>query len=207
MRFLPCRELIPVFPPTDESTCASNVVGTWMKSRPRRTAAAAKPARSPITPPPSATIRSPRSIRAARRSSQTFSNWLKLLLDFTRRHNDAEGGKSGGGKRALRRFQMVPGNVLVGHDGNLCPRPKRGGFRTQLGQQAAADDNVVGARTQRHRDDNRFAGTERGGHVTLPREPSQVSGRPRILTRPATISSTITSCSTSRDSIVRSASA
>ena len=39
----------------------------------RRTEAAANPARSPITPPPSATTRSFRSIRAAMMDSQTFS--------------------------------------------------------------------------------------------------------------------------------------
>ena len=73
-RFLPWRELIPVLPPTEESTCASSVVGTCTKSRPRRTHEAANPARSPITPPPSATTRSLRSTRAAMIASQTFSN-------------------------------------------------------------------------------------------------------------------------------------
>ena len=37
IRFLPWRELMPVLPPTEESTCASSVVGTCTKSRPRRT--------------------------------------------------------------------------------------------------------------------------------------------------------------------------
>src|SRR5919198_204850 len=70
---------MPVLPPTDESTCASRLVGTWMKSRPRRTLAAAKPARSPTTPPPSATTRSPRSILAAISASQTRSNVAMLF--------------------------------------------------------------------------------------------------------------------------------
>src|SRR5260221_496323 len=46
-----------VLPPTDESTCASSVVGTWSNATPRWYTAAAKPARSPTTPPPSATTR------------------------------------------------------------------------------------------------------------------------------------------------------
>ena len=57
----PARVLIPVLPPTELSTCASSVVGTCTKRTPRRRMAAAKPTRSPITPPPSATTRSRRS--------------------------------------------------------------------------------------------------------------------------------------------------
>src|ERR687889_818667 len=66
-RVLPARpageHVLPVrLQPADESTCASSVVGTCTKSSPRRVDAAAKPARSPITPPPSATTMSLRSI-------------------------------------------------------------------------------------------------------------------------------------------------
>ncbi len=60
MRFLPCAELIPVLPPTELSTWARSVVGSCTKPTPRRRIAAAKPARSPITPPPKATTRSSR---------------------------------------------------------------------------------------------------------------------------------------------------
>ena len=55
----PCR------PPA--STCASSVVGTCTRRTPRWKVAAAKPARSPTTPPPSATTRSVRR-QAARRT-------------------------------------------------------------------------------------------------------------------------------------------
>ena len=82
------RELMPVLPPTEESTCASSVVGTCTKSRPRRTIAAAKPARSPITPPPSATTRSPRSMRAAISASQTRLERREALRALARRHDD-----------------------------------------------------------------------------------------------------------------------
>ena len=33
--FLPSGWLMPVLPPTDESTCDSSVVGTWMNGTPR----------------------------------------------------------------------------------------------------------------------------------------------------------------------------
>ena len=42
-QILPWRELMPVLPPTEESTCARSVVGTWTKSSPRRTEDAGKP--------------------------------------------------------------------------------------------------------------------------------------------------------------------
>ena len=51
----------PVLPPTLLSTWASSVVGTPTQATPRSQVAAAKPARSPTTPPPSATTASSRS--------------------------------------------------------------------------------------------------------------------------------------------------
>ena len=65
-RFLPRAVLMPVLPPTLESTWASSVVGTCTKGRPRSAVAAANPARSPTTPPPSATT-------AVRRSAPVSS--------------------------------------------------------------------------------------------------------------------------------------
>src|SRR5256885_342645 len=55
-RFLPAATLIPVLPPTELSTCASRLVGTCTKLQPRLTMADAKPATSPTTPPPRATL-------------------------------------------------------------------------------------------------------------------------------------------------------
>ena len=45
-------------PPTEESTWASREVGICTNFTPRKKLAAANPARSPITPPPRAMIRS-----------------------------------------------------------------------------------------------------------------------------------------------------
>ena len=53
-RFLPAGRSTAVLPPTEESTIASRVVGNCTMSTPRIQHAAAKPARSPTTPPPSA---------------------------------------------------------------------------------------------------------------------------------------------------------
>ena len=46
----------PVLPPTDESTCASKLVGIWHTSIPLIYVDATKPAKSPTTPPPNAII-------------------------------------------------------------------------------------------------------------------------------------------------------
>src|SRR5688572_6495897 len=78
-RFLPAALLIAVLPPTLESTCASSVVGSWMKPQPRLRIAAANPVRSPITPPPSASTWSPRSTSSASSQSVTRSRLAQLL--------------------------------------------------------------------------------------------------------------------------------
>ena len=69
-RFLPCGVLIPVLPPTELSTWASRVVGIWTKSMPRSRTLAAKPVRSPMTPPPSAISRLLRSIRCGQQTAR-----------------------------------------------------------------------------------------------------------------------------------------
>ena len=51
---MPNGWLIAVLPPTEESTWDNSVVGTWINLIPRWYADAAKPATSPITPPPKA---------------------------------------------------------------------------------------------------------------------------------------------------------
>ena len=55
-RFFPAARFTPVLPPTEESTIANSVVGTCTTGMPRMYDAATKPARSPTTPPPKATI-------------------------------------------------------------------------------------------------------------------------------------------------------
>ena len=79
-RFLPELRLIPVFPPTELSTMARRVVGTWWKEIPLRKLAAAKPARSPTTPPPMAKRNPLRSIFDCARKSQVFDNCSTDLL-------------------------------------------------------------------------------------------------------------------------------
>ena len=53
---MPLFELTPVLPPTDESTCASSVDGKLIKLTPLFKMLATNPAKSPIIPPPAATI-------------------------------------------------------------------------------------------------------------------------------------------------------
>jgi hypothetical protein len=72
-RFLPCGMSTAVLPPTEESTIASNVVGICTQSMPRIQQAAAKPARSPTTPPPSATTDASRVAPSDARASITVA--------------------------------------------------------------------------------------------------------------------------------------
>ena len=85
---------------------------------PRRTMPAAKPARSPMTPPPSAMTASPRSSRAARtrvddllkcrRSSWSSRRPAVMTVDIA----DAGRVEAGGQRRKMR-----GGDILVGDDG------------------------------------------------------------------------------------------
>ncbi len=77
--FLPSGWLTPVLPPTDESTCASSVVGTWTKGMPRWQIAAAKPAMSPTTPPPSAITVVERSARSSSSRVSTSCSVAQVL--------------------------------------------------------------------------------------------------------------------------------
>ena len=61
-------------PPIAASAIASTVVGTCTTRTPRIQVAAQKPARSPTTPPPSATTAPVRSIPASANRAQTCSH-------------------------------------------------------------------------------------------------------------------------------------
>ena len=67
--FLAFAWLTPTLPPIELSTMESSVVGMPTQSTPRIQVAAAKPARSPTTPPPRATTRPSRPRRASSRAS------------------------------------------------------------------------------------------------------------------------------------------
>ena len=68
-----------VLPPTEESTWARSVVGTCARLTPRLRMPAAKPVRSPITPPPSATISELRARFIARSVSISRCRCSKLF--------------------------------------------------------------------------------------------------------------------------------
>ena len=57
-RFLPYLLFIPVFPPIEESTCDSKVVGILINFNPLLKILAAKPDTSPVIPPPMEIIQS-----------------------------------------------------------------------------------------------------------------------------------------------------
>ncbi len=129
---------MPVLPPTEELTCASSEVGIWMKFMPRRTMPAAKPARSPMTPPPSAITASPRSSRAARTRSTTSCSAAKLLVFSPAGSVTGDAADAGRVEAGGQRRKMRGGDVLVGDDGGANAGQARG-------------DLVAGARDQARR--------------------------------------------------------
>ena len=122
---------MPVLPPTEESTWASSVVGICTKRMPRRTMLAAKPARSPITPPPSATTRSPRSSPISSRRSLRRASTGKLLVASPGASTSAPANMAARAQRLLQRGEMVLRDVGVGDDRAL-------GLADALGNQGAA---------------------------------------------------------------------
>src|ERR1700758_1111998 len=143
-----------VLPPTEESTCASSVVGTCTQSSPRRTAAAQKPARSPTTPPPSAITTSPRSTFAAISASHTRSNMAMLFepspggtLTWVAPEPAAAGAARLRPRRRRSERQRLDGRI--GDDRGLRAGLERGDALPERAEEAAADDDVVGSCPER----------------------------------------------------------
>ena len=110
---------MPVLPPTEESTCASSVVGICTKRMPRRTMLAAKPARSPITPPPSAITRSPRSRPISSRRSHSRASAGEALGRLAGRQDLGAGVAADGLQACFERRQVAARDVGIGDDGAL----------------------------------------------------------------------------------------
>ena len=103
---------------------------------------------------------------------------------------------------------MMLGDVLVGDDRDLAPGRSAAIRSPSVGEQAAADHDVVGALAERDVDRDRIAGAQRRGHGWLAaRHASAPAPAAATVRSAAMISSTIVSCGTSRDSTVMSASA
>ena len=187
---------MPVLPPTEESTCASSEVGIWMKFMPRRTMPAAKPARSPITPPPSAMTASPRSSRAARTRSHHILRRCEALGLLAGRQDDSDIADAGRVEAGGQSRKMRGSDVLVGDDSSADPWQARCDLAAGARDQAVADQDVVGTLAEPDID-----GRQRGTccHAAAP------SIAARRSTRASITSSAITSLRSSRVSTVTSA--
>ncbi len=143
MRFLPWGELMPVLPPTDESTWASREVGACTKRTPRRSVAAANPARSPTTPPPSATTRSFALDLVSEQSVADLREGRVGFRGLAGCHRDEARAQA---RRLQARAQAVGverGHVGVGDDdGGL--RLQRRHVSAGCVEEAAPDQDVVG---------------------------------------------------------------
>src|SRR5262249_1159138 len=147
------------------------------------------------------------------RGNQRFADSLEHRETFrslARWHRHRRGADAGGTKCSLRRGKMVPCDRFVGDDRGLGAAPQRSNFFAQQGQLTTPDDDVVAALAERDIDDGRIADTQRRSHGR--RSPSAggtdiAQARPICPASALTISSTILSCSTSRDCTVISAKA
>ncbi len=118
---------------------------------------------------------------------------------FPGRNDHATGLDASLRKRRLCRGKMQLGDDIVGHDRDPRTRAQRGNTSAQAGQKFASDGNVIVAPRQRHFNHDRSTRTQRHGHYGLLRAIEKCPANAAIT------SSTITSCDTSRDSMVRSA--
>ncbi len=120
--------------------------------------------------------------------------------------NDARAGDPGLRQRGLGLLKPVFCHVAVGDDGGPRAGPQRGDAPAQRPQHVAADDDVIGAIAERDIDGDRIGMFQRRGHGVTPIL-SWVCVQPphRKACRASMHSSTIFSCGTSRDQIVKSA--
>ena len=130
----------------------------------------------------------------------------KALGALARRHGHDRGADAAQRERSLRGREMMAGDRGVGDHRRLGARPQRRHAGAERGQRAAADHDLVAARTERDIHQNGFGCPHRDRHGTRSSTASgaPTSGVKRAASAP-TISSTIFSCGTSRDWMVISA--
>ena len=77
IRFFKAPKSTPVLPPTEASTIASRLVGTFIKSIPRIKVEATKPPKSVTTPPP---ILMSNDLRSAPSSERAYHTWVQVSM-------------------------------------------------------------------------------------------------------------------------------
>ena len=123
--------------------------------------------------------------------------------------DDPRGGDAGGCERALGFVQPVFCDGTVGDDGRARAGTQAGDASAQRLQHVAADDDVIGPVAERDVDGNRIGMFQWCGHgvALIPSVGWSAAARsPHRRARRASMhSSTILSCGTSREAIVKSA--
>ena len=191
---------MPVLPPTEESTCASSEVGICTKCMPRRTMPAAKPARSPMTPPPSAMTTSPRSSRAASTPSTTSCRCGKALGLFAGRQRDDGRLRCRAASRlATSASRWRCGDIVVGDD---RPRARPAGGARSPRRRARAGRRRSGCRRRGRRAPTSTVSIGRSSPL-LARRPR--SAMPRCRPSASITSPAMTSLRSSRVGTVTSA--
>ena len=149
MRFLPCFELMPVLPPTEELTWASSVVGIWMK--PHAAAENCRGKAGEIADDTAA--KGDDTVAALDRCGQQAVTDFGELAEALRRlagwENDGGAFDSSRAQGVLERLQMAACDILVGDDRGERPRQERSDMRADFGKEAVADGDVIAAVAKR----------------------------------------------------------
>ena len=104
-------------------------------------------------------------------------------------------------------LEMTRRHGLVADDRGGCAGLERRDACPEFADQSAADRDVVGARAERDVDGDGFAGAQRSSHRAASATFAAGAVTPSTPASAVTISFTIVSCDTSRDTTVMSASA
>ena len=121
-----------------------------------------------MTPPPSATTT---IVALEPAADQRLADLFKGAIAFRRLafvDGDMEMRDAGRIERGLRRLEPVLRHRAVRHDGGARAGTKRGDARAERGDQAAADDDVIGALAERDIDDGRIGAQRRRHHDAAP---------------------------------------
>src|SRR5262245_39131502 len=126
----------------------------------------------------------------------------KALRPFARWHHHRRSSRDVG-ERLLRGSKAMPGHGLVADDRHSRTRAQRFDALAERAENAAPDHDVVAAGPKRDVDNDGLAGPQRRGHDAQSPPPvawpAVAGSNPRCFASTPSISSTIFSCTTSRD--------
>ncbi len=123
-------------------------VGFEPKRTPRRRIPAAKPARSPMTPPPNGKTRSPRSRPSSKSRSDSVARSRKFFVASPGFMTIEPANTPSDFRLSSSVARVIAGDILVGDNAALDRSEARLDEGTHIAQNTARDQNVVRAITE-----------------------------------------------------------